>query len=421
MNTDTAVLNEQALLGCVLSGYPMDQIHIRGEDFYQPRHEFIWDACQRITRSGRKPDAVLVAAELGPDVQRAGGHVYLAELLSAPSVASDAVWYAEQVAEQADRRWMLEAAQKVAQFAERPADVADLLEACRALFDRPRRGQHAVTRLADMVPGLVDLVQDGKAKGLSTPWPDLDRWIRGLHPGLLYVIGARPGVGKSLIGQNLAAHFSQVHGMVSLVASLEMPEQELGTRFLAADAGVDMGSMELGDLSERQWGLIAQSTRRLAESRVVICDDSWQSMATIRAAARDLHRQGGLGLIVIDYLQLVKPHDSKLPREQQVAEISRDCKRIAKEFGVPLIALAQLNRAGASRADKTPTLTDLRESGAIEADADVVLLLHREEPTDPECQVHIAKNRSGPMGRCELLIQGHMARVVSIYERNPAA
>lgn len=413
MSEDTATQVEQALLGCILTGFPMDSLTISGGDFYQPRHELIWDACAKITAEGRKPDPMLVAATLGTDVQRAGGHVYLADLIAAPSVGSHATWYAEQVAEQADRRRMRDAAQQAAQLADQPGRVEDLMESCRALFDRPRRGQSNLSSLATIVPRLVDLVQDGKTAGLSTPWPDLDRWIRGLHPGLLYVIGARPGVGKSLIGQNLAAHFSRLHDLSAFVASLEMPEDELGTRFLAADSGVDMGAMETGNLSPRQWELLAQGTSRLMQSKVAICDDSWQSMATIRAAVRDVARRGDLGLVVIDYMQLVKPHDSRVPREQQVAEISRDCKRIAKEFGVPLVALAQLNRASASRSDKTPTLTDLRESGAIEADADVVALLHREEPTDETCQVHIAKNRSGPLGRCELIIQGAFARVVS--------
>lgn len=413
MNDEATHANEQALLGCILSGYPIEDLPITGADFYQPRHEAIWDACRAIAAEGKKPDPQLVAAKLGTDLTKNGGHVYLIDLLGSTGVASNAGWYAEQVADAADRRWIRESATKIAAYADNPAAVPELIEACRAIFDKPRRHQAKASDLAALVPSLIDRVQHGTTKGLSTPWPDVDRWIRGMQPGRVYVIGARPGVGKSLLGQNLAAHFAHVHGKACFVSSIEMPETELGIRFLAAESGVDQGAMETATLTERQWAMLAGATERLQRVRISIADDSWQTMASIRSAARDAARRGNLGLIVIDYLQLVKPRDQKIPREQQVAEISRDCKRLAKELDVPLVALAQLNRAGAGRADKTPTLTDLRESGAIEADADVVLLLHREDDATQECQVRIAKNRSGPLGSCELHIQGHIARVVS--------
>ena len=275
-------------------------------------------------------------------------------------------------------------------------------------------------RLDEALTDLLDAIERGGTRGPSLPWPDLDRILRGLQPGRLYTVGARPGVGKSLFGQALAWQWAYQHKRDVFVASMEMPRTEYAARFLAAESGVQLRDME-GQPSEAAWLRISATVARMTGVPLWLCDDDTQSVRSIAANAKSAAKGGRLGLIVVDYLQLMEPEDKRAPREQQVAEITKRLKRLAKRLHVPVVLLAQLNRESVKGESRPPRLSDLRESGAIEQDSDAVILLHRLtedddlRPGEPvQVDAIVAKNRSGPSGmRAALQIQGAVARVVS--------
>ena len=408
---------EAALLGAVLSGYkniPDLARMLTADDFRQPNHGAIWSAILRVYNAGGQPDPLTVRSALGEWQNKLpGGPAYLTDLYasSGPSVTH----YANQIRDSATRRRLRDLALSIDQLANQDTDpdtliqdAASRLEALRE--DRPGTSAHMIGQI---LPQIVDIAQHGREQGLSTPWPDLDRYLRGLHGGRLYVVGARPGIGKSLFGQACATHFALRHNLAAYVASLEMGEDEYTQRTAAAVGRVDLGKLDTGGLDERDWTNLSTAVQKLTDAPIIINDDPGQTLADIRAGAREAARRQQLGLIVVDYLQLVRPTDRRMPREQQVAELSRGFKRLARELRVPVVALAQTNRASTARADARPTLSDLRESGAIEADADAVILLHTDTDLPQIVEALVPKNRSGPKGHAELLIFGHYARLES--------
>ena len=405
---------EQAVLGAILTGHAMDDLGITAADFYQPRNADVWQAAAAVAATGRKPDPILIDY---PD------RLYLAELVGNVGVLANTKAHAKIVAAMSDRRWLMDLCLGGYTRAT-TVDPDKLAEDLRVRLDRRERRQRDLTHLGDIMPQLVDRIESGGTQGPSTPWPELDRYIHGLQPGRLYTVGARPGVGKSLVGQAMAWHMSKAHSRGVLVASLEMPEDEYGMRFLSAESGVAMRQLESGALTEYHWQRVASSTTRFGRSHVYLNDDSSQSVASIRSDARAVGRRSKLGLVVIDYLQLMAPSDRRVPRDQQIGQITRDLKRLAKDLRVPVVLLSQLNRESA-KTGRAPTLTDLRESGDIEQDSDVVILLHRLDSdghADPNMGVPIdaliEKNRSGPSHcRASLLVQGNLARVVERDDR----
>ena len=410
---------ERAVLGSILAGWrglPDLTRTLAAEDFYQPHHEAIYRACVRVYEAGSNPDPLTVRTALGEAANRLpGGPSYLAALIEAsgPSVPH----YAKEVHKLAILRRIRDVSASIDQLAQRDdADPDLLLTEAAAKLDELAQGRatgRGGRTIGQVIPGVVDIAQSGRQQGLSTPWPDLDRLLRGLHPGRLYVVGARPGIGKSLFGQNCATHFALRHGVTAYVASLEMSDDEFTQRALASLARVDLGRIDTGSLDERDWSRLSSAVAKLGEAKILINDDPGQTLTDIRAGAQDAARRHNLGLIVVDYLQLVRSEDRRAPREQQVAEISRRLKRLARELKVPVIALAQVNRGAKSRADGRPSMEDLRESGAIEADADAVILLHTDTDVPHLVEAAIPKNRSGPKGRAELLIFGHYASLES--------
>lgn len=410
---------EVSLLGAALSGYhDLDELAgiVEPSDFYAPFHEEVWAATLRVHRAGNKPDPVSVrlalsAADVRHDPAR------LLDFMSLVPVIANAPYYAEQVANAAGLRRIQEAGTKIHQLASTDsADLDGLREEARQTIDvatRSKRASKART-LADILPSVIDTAQFGQTNVLGTGWPDLDRTIGGLAPGRLVVVGARPGVGKSLMGTNLALHFAEQHQHAVLLASLEMPEDEVGQRMLAARAQVNLTALQMGLHDERAWRRIAELQAELGALPITIDDNPAQSVTSIRAAARNVQRtRDDLALIVVDYLQLVRPSDAKVNRSEQIGEISRGLKLLARETGACVVAMAQVNREGTKHSDGRPRMTDLRESGAIEADADQVLLLHQPDEALPELEVITDKNRHGPKGIANLQVQGHYARLVS--------
>lgn len=412
---------EQSVLGAILNGYPIEDIPLTADDFHNLWHANIWDACTAITATGSQPDVQLVAAHLND-----GRQLDLFELLAVAAIPGNMPAHANILRAHADRRTLLGILARATQQAHTPDhDPNDIADEIRRHLDTRTHTTTTATRLADAIPAMIDRIEGGHLRGDTTPWPELDRWIT-LQPGRLYTFGARPGVGKSLLGQAFAAHTSRHHNKATYVASLEMPTDEYVQRFLAAESGVNLTDLDHGRLHETQWASISAAVHKLDAWNIYLDDRPVQTLTTIRAGARTIARQHTLGLIVIDYLQLVTPTDKRVKREEQVAELTRGFKGLAKDLSVPVILIAQLNRES-TRDKRRPRMSDLRESGAIEQDSDVIGLLH-EEPVDEGqpptniVELLIEKNRGGRNhGRINLLRKGWIARIEQADRQGAAA
>lgn len=418
---------ERATLGAVLQGSRrgLEDVAdtLRAGDFYQPRHEAIWDACMAVHRAGQRIDVPTVTAKLSRDLDRIGGPMYLVDLTSVDACPNPGqlAAYAQTVMDTALRRRLIEAATKVQQYAVDAEDPTEAALMAQQVVDdaatTARTESHGQTA-GEAMAGTLDWLERDLA-GIQTPWPDVDRLTHGIHNGQQLVIGARPGYGKSVVAKDLAVHVARMGFPVHFV-SLEMSRPEIMTRIISGLGAVDLGRMIGRKMSEQDWQRVNDTYAKVADLPLVIDDEPTQTMAQIRARARATKRRlGGLGLVVVDYVQLVKPRDVRLPRQEQVSEMSRASKLMAKELQVPVVMLAQLNRSSADRADRLPLLTDLRESGSLEQDADQVWLLHRpdlvgNEDRLGELDVIVAKNRNGQTATAALAFQGHYSRAVSM-------
>ena len=402
---------EQAVLGAILNGYPVEDVPLTSNDFHHLWHAQVFDACTKITTDGHQPDVQLVAAHLND-----GHHLDLFDLVQVAAIPSNVPAHTRIIRDHARRRQLLGNLARATQQAHTPdCDPDEIANQLRTAFDEQTQTTTTAIRLADAIPTMIDRIEGGHLRGDTTPWPELDRWIT-LQPGRLYTFGARPGVGKSLLGQAFAAHMSRHHHKATYVASLEMPVDEYVQRFLAAESGVNLSALDYGRLHETQWAAISTAVHKLDAWNIYLDDRSVQTLATIRSGARTIARQHTLGLIVIDYLQLVTPTDKRVKREEQVAELTKGFKGLAKDLHVPVLLIAQLNREGV-RDKRRPRMSDLRESGAIEQDSDVIGLLHEEpvdegEPPSNIVELLIEKNRGGRNhGRINLLRKGWIARI----------
>lgn len=417
---------EQAVLGALMirpSLIPDVTSVLRGPDYYRPAHEQIHDAIVDLWQRKEPVDMVTVATELQRKgaLQQVGGAPYLHELCAGVPVASSAVYYAETVLDTSLRRRLLEAGQAVQQMA------LEAQDATQAAQDAQQRLAEAVeqARTADAGTSVGEAVDDAlewldsPVEGADTPWPDVTRLTNGLLSGQMVTVAARPGGGKSLVLKDVGL-FTARQGKPVHIATLEMSRNEYLARILASLGGVNLSNMLRRQMSEGEWQRVAEASSMVRELPLYLDDRERQTMAQIRASARQTERRyGPLGLIGIDYAQLVQPADRRIPREQQVAQISRDTKMMAKEFGCPVLLLAQLNRGNVTRSDPTPMVSDLRESGSLEQDSDQVWLLHRPDQYGEdrlgEVDLIVGKNRNGaaPM-TIPLAFQGHYARIVSM-------
>lgn len=403
------------------------------EDFYKPAHQTVYEVIVDLFGRGEPADPVTVANELARrgDLSRLGGAPYLHTLIAAVPTASNARYYAEIVAEKAVLRRLVAAGARVTQLGHHgneTGDVADVVERARATLDDVALVARGGTRAAD----IDDLAEQALSRyanptpaGVPTGCPDLDGILGGgLRPGTLTVIGARPATGKTVVGMCVALHAAQ-HGHGALFVSLEMTEAELTDRVLANLGTIRLGHLITHKLSDRDWEAVQCAVDRLHGMPLAIVDNPHMGLVGIRSLARDrLRTPRGLGLLVVDYLSLMLPADPKAPRHEQVAAMSRGLKLLAKELHVPVVALHQLNRNPEGRQDRRPSMSDLRESGAVEQDADNVWLLHRPESGDPregEIDFIIAKNRQGPTGVVTQLWAPQYARVSSFARTEDAA
>ncbi|MDO5700598.1 MAG: replicative DNA helicase [Bowdeniella nasicola] len=401
---------------------------LRSTDFYKPAHEAIFDAITDLYSRGQPADAVTVADQLAKsgDLARVGGAPYLHTLLASVPTASNAVFYAQIVREKAVLRRLVDAGTRIAQLGY-STDGGDL----DAIVNSAQGEIYAVgenRNTTDYVPlrQILDDVtveiqaaakHDGEMLGVPTGFKDLDHLTNGLHPGQMIIIAARPGLGKSTLAMDICRSASIRMGLTSVIFSLEMSRTEMAMRLLSAESGIRLQELRKGRfLSDEDWQHLATTMSRLSEAPLYIDDSPNMSLMEIRSKCRRLKQQHDLRLVVVDYLQLMSSGKKVESRQQEVSEFSRALKLLAKEIEVPVIAVAQLNRGPEQRTDKKPMMSDLRESGSLEQDADVVILLHREDayvedsPRAGEADIIVAKHRNGPTDTITVAFQGDKSR-----------
>ncbi len=403
---------------------------LRGDDFYKPAHQTVYDAVIDLYGRGEPADPVTVASELNKrgDLSRIGGAPYLHSLMSSVPTAANAGYYARIVRERAVLRRLVEAGTRIVQmsYAE-TGEVDDIVDRAQAevYSVTERRSSEDYVPLSEIMEGALDEIEaissrGGTMVGVPTSFTDLDRLTNGLHPGQLVVLAARPAIGKSTLGLDLARSASIRHGMTSVIFSLEMARNEITMRLLSAEARVALHHMRSGTMSDDDWTRLARKMSEVASAPLFIDDSPNMSMMEIRAKCRRLKQRNDLKLVVVDYLQLMTSGRRVESRQQEVAEFSRSLKLLAKELEVPVVAISQLNRGPEQRTDKRPMMSDLRESGSIEQDADVVILLHREDayeresPRAGEADLIVAKHRNGPTSTVTVAFQGHYSRFVDM-------
>lgn len=411
---------ERLVIGAALAGRkvePMARV-VAPADFYQPRHEAIWAAILRVVEAGNPVD--LASTRLALD--HGGANVdplYLAELYGEASLTADGTFHAERVVEEARARRLVAAGVAITQAGEaRHLTSAEAQETARAKLDEALASHQRadLVRLGEVLPEVIEIAEGGVSPALSTPWPDVDRLIGGMAPGRLVVVGARPGIGKSVMGTNLAHHMASRHEHAALIVSAEMPRLEVTQRMVAASASVNLTSLTSGRMDERQWEAIRAHYEAIDRLPIFIDDDSSPTVTSIRAKAQDVRRhREDLALIVVDYLQLLGTPEAArgASRAERLGEVSRGLKVLAREMNACVVAMAQVGREGVKGGNK-PTMADLRESGSIEADADQVILLHRPDDDVPEVEVLVDKNRWGSRGLATLQLAGHYARLGSV-------
>ena len=422
------VAAERAVLGSMLISQDAvaDVVEtLSSADFYQPAHETIFDAIVELFSRGVRPDVLTVADALtkSGNLAKVGGATYLNELTGLVRTAANSVYHAKIVNERAMLRRLIDAGTRIVQlgYAEAGGDPLELVNLAQAemyaVSDRGAKEDYVAVRdLVDDALREIEAAGDrgGGIRGIATGFAKLDALTSGLHPGQMVVIAARPGLGKSTLALDFARTAAVRDGRTTALFSLEMPKIELLQRLLSAESEVMLEKMRKGGLNEGDWAKILDVQEKVKAAPLFIDDSPNLSLMEIRAKARRLKQNHNLELIVIDYLQLMTSGKGKVEsRQQEVSEFSRSLKLLAKELEIPIVALSQLNRGPEQRADKRPALSDLRESGSIEQDADLVILLHR-DANDQDmgmlADMIVAKHRNGAVGTIRVLFRGHIAR-----------
>ena len=401
---------------------------LRPNDFYRPAHQIVYDVIIDLYGRGEPADAVTVAAELTRrgEMGKMGGAPYLHTLISSVPTAANAGYYAKIVAERAILRRLVEAGTRIVQLAYGAGgEVDDIVDTAQAevYAVTERRSSEDYLPLSEVMEGALDEIEainsrGGQLTGVPTGFADLDHLTNGLHPGQLIVVAARPAIGKSTLALDIARSASIKHGLTSCIFSLEMSRNEIVMRLLAAESRVALHTMRSGTMTNDDWNRLARRMGEVSNAPLFIDDSPNMSMMEIRAKCRRLRQRHDLRLVIVDYLQLMSSPRRVENRQQEVSEFSRQLKLLAKELDVPIVAVAQLNRGPEQRADKRPQLADLRESGAIEQDSDMVVLMHREDayeresPRAGEADLIVAKHRNGPTATVTVAFQGHYSRFV---------
>jgi len=411
---------EESVLGAVLlssdaANVALEKLHV--EDFYKPSHQRIFEVIRQLFDSNEPIDAVTVSEGLRRDgsLDRMGGIESLTRLIDSVPSTSNVEYYAGIVEEHSLRRRLMKVGGDIGLIAVNTLDpIADVVDqAEQAVFAvAERRVGDGLQNIDDLLGPAIEKAEElhrngAEVTGISTGYRDLDRKLAGLHPTNLLILAARPGMGKTSLMLNIAQNVALAGNTVAIF-SLEMSREEIVTRMLCANGRIDSQKLRTGRLTESDFTKLSNAAGALYKQNIFVDDSPGLTVTEIRAKSRRLRRRPGLDLIVVDYIQLMNGSGQE-NRQQEIAMISRSLKGLARELNVPIIALSQLNRGVESREDKRPRLGDLRESGAVEQDADVVMFIYRDEYYYPEkveskgvAEVVIAKHRQGSVGRVDM-------------------
>lgn len=428
---------EKSVLGSMmLSKKAIDEVAeiIKGRDYYLPKHEMLHNTIMELHSEGEPADAITVAnaLETNGKLGMVGGRDYLYSLIASVPTAASATYYARIVGERAILRRLVDAGTRIVQlgYATDGSEVDDIVDAAQAevMQVAEDRNRNDYVPLKDFTDELLEELEEiaangGPSKGLATGLIDLDNLTTGLQPGQMIIVAARPAMGKSTLAMNFLRAAAIHQKKPAIIFSLEMSRSEIGMRLIAAEAGVLFGNMRRGKLVNKDWSKITACMGRLSEAPLYIDDSPNMAMNEIRSKCRRLKQQVGLSLVVIDYLQLMTSGKKIESRQQEVSEFSRALKLLAKELEIPVVAVAQLNRGPEQRTDKKPMIADLRESGSLEQDADVIILLHRpdyynKDERAGEADIIVAKHRNGETATLPVAFLGHYARFSDLARQN---
>lgn len=423
---------QSALGGMLLSQEAVADVLevVSGSDFYSPKHELIFNAIIHLFGRGEPTDVIAVTDHLNKqgNLLKAGGADYLHSLSSFVPTAASAGYYAKIVSDKAILRRLINAGTRIAQSGyESQGEVEDLVNQAQsevfAVVSQTAKDDYVgLSESIDFAIRDIELAQNrgGGLTGIPTGFTNLDTYTHGLHSGQLVIVAARPSVGKSTFALDIARNAAIRNNNATIFFSLEMGRSEIAMRMLSAESGIFLQSMRKGTLTEGDWAKLAAVRGKINDAPLYIDDSPNMSLVEIRAKCRRLAQQVQLKMVVIDYIQLMSSGKKVESRQQEVSEFSRALKLLAKELNVPVVALSQLNRQPEQTKDKRPELSHLRESGSLEQDADVVVLLHREglfekdHPRAGEADLILAKQRNGPTGTVTVAFQGQYSRFVNM-------
>jgi replicative DNA helicase len=422
---------EQSLLGALLldnAGFDRVADVLTAEDFYRREHRLIFRAITALIEESRPADVVTVSEylERTGSLENAGGLAYLGSLANnAPGTANIAA-YAQIVRSRAVLRRLIEAAGEIAEQAYNPEgrsaeEVLDLAEKRILEIAEKGRGAGGFTPINKLLSQAIDRIDqlyrsNSAITGVPTGFTDLDEMTSGLQPSDLIIIAGRPSMGKTSLAMNIAENAAVGHKIPVAVFSMEMPGSQLAMRMMASLGRINAHRVRTGRLTDDDWPRLTSAVSLLNEAPIFIDDSPALTPMELRARARRIKREHGLGLIIVDYLQLMQSSETIENRATEISNITRALKSLAKELNVPLIAMSQLNRSLENRTDKRPVMSDLRESGAIEQDADVILFIYRDEvynedsPDKGVAEIIIGKQRNGPTGKVRLTFLGEYTR-----------
>lgn len=432
------LLSERSLIGCLLiDQMAFDQVielQLIAEDFYDPKLSVVFTAIRELRFQSVVIDFVSVCSRLS-DISKLewiGGQSFVLDLIEDQASAANVLYYAKVVKDKSLLRQIIRSAvQVIENSATFSGSVQDYVSDVESSFFK-LTSQFRLGGLRDIKTFLKLNLKDlensdrkkGEIAGLPTGFIDLDRKLLGLQPGQLIVLAARPGVGKTSFGLSLAVNSSKASGLPIAIFSLEMLAPELSMRILSSEAGVDSMRLKTKNLMDTDLRNISKALKDLSQLPIFINDSADITLIDIKSQCRKIKAEQGLGLVMIDYLQLMNSHSKVLSREQQISEISRGLKNLAKELECPVIAMSQLNRAVESRQDRRPLISDLRESGSIEQDADIVCLIYRDDMYNQDskdkgvAEIIVAKNRSGETGTVKLAWIGSQTKFASLHYDN---
>ncbi|MCA1223326.1 replicative DNA helicase [Streptomyces sp. 8L] len=404
---------------------------LKPRDFYKPVHETIFNTIIGLYVKGEPVDPITVTAALinQGDINRIGGAPYLHQLVEEVPTAANAGYYADIVKDRALRRRTIQAGTKIAQLGYGSGEVQDIVDAAgQEVFQIADEDAETDYELAgDSMEADLDALDalchgNGEPAGVPTGFTDLDSLTSGLQPEQFVIVAARPAMGKSTLALDFIRAASCKHGIPSVLFSLEMGRREINQRLWSAEGKIALHHIRNGTMSEDDWSRLAQVMPRLKTDPFYVDASPNLTLMDIRTKARRLVQRHGVKLILVDYIQLMQSGGRGESRQEEVSSISRNLKLLAKELHVPVVGLSQLNRGPEQRVDKKPMVSDLRESGSLEQDADMVILLHREDayekesPRAGEADLIVAKHRNGPTATVTVAFQGHYSRFVDMAQ-----